>query len=106
MIEILIAFRPLGRWQAREGYEILQRARPELHLPRNLGVCDFIILDDMGATYLSLNSPNDFLALDLAPDDPLMLRDTPLETANGMVVRNFTGIMVNFKDANRNFMGP
>lgn len=96
-IEILNAFRPPGRWQAREGYEILRRTRPGFHLPRNLGVCDFIMLDDTGATYLSINSPNGFLALDLAPDDPLMLGYTPLETADGLVVRNFT---ISFKDAN------
>lgn len=69
-------------------------------------VCDFVELDDTGATYLSLNSPNDFLALDLAPDDPLELVKIAVETANGIAARNLTGIMVNFKDADGYFMGP
>lgn len=64
------------------------------------------MLDDTGAIYLSLNYPNDLLALGLAPDYPLPIRDILVETANGRAMRDITLVMVNFKDANENFMGP
>lgn len=63
------------------------------------------MLDDTGATYLSLNYPNDLIALGLAPNTPLPLYEILVETDNGRALRNVTLVMVNFKDANENLMG-
>lgn len=46
------------------------------------------MLDDTGSTYLSLNWPNDFLALGLTSNDRLPLEQVSVETAIGMAERS------------------
>lgn len=74
-------------------------------LPDNPLGCNFVVLDDTGATYLSLNYPEDFDALGLLPNHPLPLLQIMVEIANGRALRYLTLVLVNFKDANETFMG-
>lgn len=76
-----------------------------VRLPNNPLSFDFVVLDDTGATYLSLNYPDDFVALGLLPNDPLPVHQVTVETANGRAIRNLTFVWVNLKDDSENFMG-